>query len=210
MSGFDASQYIKREAARPDAAPDPSQSVAAPPPDATRSLQQSSVEETAEKRRKPVKRARGVAGVATVAALDPGFPFFAELNRMFDYPIPPLFRGQRWRELCEDVRHFVATGRAGEALEKGWEPIELFGAHKRPWDIHRFPALGTASVVSLLRGRPVMHVTPARIEVRNDYGPSNQFYRAHHMTLRGNCDLMWDVFDPKYWPGGGSEPRILK
>lgn len=206
MSGFDPSKFVKREAARPDA----EQSVAAPSPEAERSLQQSAMQKVDE--HQPFKRKRGktVAGVATVAALDPDKPFFRELNRMFEWPIPPVFKGGRWRELCEDVRHFVDSGKAAKALEAGWLPVELFGSHARSWEVNRWPLLGTQSVVSLLRGRAVGYVSGSKIEILNPGTRHAHVYRAHMFSDPQSIALMWDVFDPKLWPNIGTELRWMK
>lgn len=205
VSGFDPSKFVKREAARPDAP----QSVAAPSPEAERSLQQSAMQKVDE--HQPFKRKRGktVAGVATVAALDHDKPFFRELNAMFEQRIPPVFKGGRWRELCEDIRHFVDSGKAAKALDAGWLPIELFGSHARPWEVNRWPVLGTQSVVSLMRGRAVGYVGPAKIELLNPGGKHAHIYRAHMLSDPSRIALMWDVFDPKHWPNIGTELRWM-
>lgn len=206
MSGFDASKFVKREASRPGA----EQSVAAPPPDAERSLLQNAAAETHVEQPFKRKRAKTVAGVATVAALAHDKPFFRELNAMFEWPIPPVFKGGRWRELCEDVRHFVNSGKAAAALEAGWLPIELFGSHARPWEVNRWPLLGTQSVVSLLRGRAVGYVSGSKIEILNPGTRHAHIYRAHMFTDPQSIALMWDVFDPKLWPNIGTELRWMK
>lgn len=206
MSGFDASKFVKREAARPD----PEQSVAAPAPDVQRSLLQTDAAQTPANPPFKRKRAKTVAGVATVAALDHDKPFFRELNRMFEWPIPPVFKGGRWRELCEDVRHFVDSGKAAKALEAGWLPIELFGSHARPWEVNRWPLLGTQSVVSLLRGRAVGYVGGSKIEILNPGTRHAHIYRAHMFSDPQSISLMWDVFDPKLWPNIGTELRWMK
>lgn len=206
MSGFDPSKFVKREAARPVA----EQSVAASPPDAERSLLQAPAAESPVEQPFKRKRSKTVAGVATVATLDHGKPFFRELNRMFEWPIPPVFKGGRWRELCEDVRAFVDSGKAAKALEAGWLPIELFGSHARPWEINRWPLLGTQSVVSLMRGRAVGYVSGSKIEILNPGTRHSHIYRAHMFTDPQSIALMWDVFDPKLWPNIGTELRWMK
>lgn len=209
MSGFDPSKFVKREAARPDA----EQSVAGPAPDAERSLLQNSVAEKPADQPFRRKRGKTVAGVATVAALDPDKPYYRELNAMFESPIPPIFRGGRWRELCEDIRAFVHSGRAAKALELGWELIEIFGAPREPWKRPtgvRYPPLAADSFVFQLRGRSAGIVEAHRIEILNPPGRSQYCYRAHHMSNRFNCDPIWQVFDPKVWPRIGTEDRIMR
>lgn len=205
MSGFDASKFVKREAARPDL----EQSVAAPASDVQRSLLQTDTAQTPANPPFKRKRSRTVAGVATVAALSPDKPFYRELNAMFEQRIPPVFKGGRWRELCEDIRHFVDSGKAGKALDAGWLPIELFGSHARPWEVNRWPVLGTQSVVSLMRGRAVGYVGEAKIELLNPGGKHAHIYRAHMLSDPSRIALMWDVFDPKHWPNIGTELRWM-
>lgn len=205
MSGFDPSKFVKREAARPDL----EQSVAAPASDVQRSLLQNETAEAPVNQPFKRKRARTVAGVATVAALSPDKPYYRELNAMFEQRIPPVFKGGRWRELCEDIRHFVDSGKAAKALADGWLPIELFGSHARPWEVNRWPVLGTQSVVSLMRGRAVGYVGPAKIELLNPGGKHSHIYRAHMLTDPDRIALMWDVFDPKHWPNIGTELRWM-
>lgn len=206
MSGFDASKFVKREASRAD----PSPSVAGTEKEQPRVLLQSAPQKVEEHQPFKRKRAKTVAGVATVAALSPDKPYFRELNAMFEWPIPPVFKGGRWRELCEDIRHFVDSGKAAAALEAGWLPIELFGSHARPWEINRWPLLGTQSVVSLMRGRAVGYVGAAKIEILNPGTRHAHIYRAHMLSDPSSIALMWDVFDPKLWPRIGTELRWMK
>lgn len=209
LSGFDASKFVKREASRPDL----SQSVAGTEQEQTRSLLQSAPDkvETSQPFRR--KRAKTVAGVATVAALNPDKPFFRELNRMFEGPIPPVFAGGRWRMLCEDLRDFVDKGKLTKGLEAGWELVELIGAPRNPWDKRpgsRYPGLSSDSFIFQLRGRSSGVIEPHRIEILNPPGRSQYCYRAHHMANRVGCDPIWDVFDPKHWPNIGTEARTFR
>lgn len=209
MSGFDASKFVKREAARLD----PSQSVAGTEKEQSRSLLQSAPDKVEEHQPFKRKRAKTVAGVATVAALTPDKPFFRELNIMFEGPIPPIFRGGRWRELCEDLRHFVDKGKLQAALDAGWELIELVGAPRNPWDKRqgtRYPGLSADSFIFMLRGRSAGIVEPHRIEILNPPRRSQYCYRAHHMANRFGCDPIWQVFDPKVWPRIGTEDRFIR
>ena len=129
---------------------------------------------------------------------------------MFEQRIPPVFKGGRWRELLEDVRHFVDSGKAQKALDEGWLPIELFGSHARPWEVNRWPVLGTQSVVSQLRGMSVGYINGSKMEILDAGVRRYTIYRAHMLTHPQSVALMWDVFDPKVWPNIGTELRWMK
>jgi hypothetical protein len=122
---------------------------------------------------------------------------------MFEGPIPPIYTPRQWRTLCEGIRKFVDKGHCEKALASGWQPIELFGCYARPWEVYSWP-LATLSLALILHGRSVGHVDGSRIEILNHSGgrrdPSSNLYRAHHMTRRGSCVLMWEALDLRNWP----------
>lgn len=202
MNGFDPSKFVEREAqGEGPAKPDPSPPVAR---NATRTLLQSSPTQPAEN--KQVWRApkKFVAGVAVVAALDPDMLYAKNLNPMFEGPTPPIYTTSPWRRLCEGVAKFVRSGKAQRAIDHGWQPIELFGCYSRPWEVYSWP-LGTVSLAFILDGRSVGHVDGSSIEILNKRGAHQRLYRAHHMTRRGSCSLMWEALDFRHWPDPDEE-----
>src|SRR3546814_521445 len=78
--------------------------------------------------------------LARIAALDRATP-------------PPPMSLQRWHELLADADTFLRQW-GQQALDLGWEPIELFGCS--PGFARR---LDRDDLVMLLRGRPVVAMT---------------------------------------------------
>lgn len=133
----------------------------------------------------------GVAGVAATQDLPLTAPFARELNEMFSYPAPAWLKRGVWKKLCEAVRLFTET-KAETALALGWEPIELYGVHRYPWQ----RTLAVNGVLWTAAGRGIGTVEAHAIEIINKMGAHQRAYRAHLMSQRHRSALMWEAFHP--------------
>ena len=111
--------------------------------------------------------------------------------------VPPT----RWPQVVQDCVTLVRTGKAAEALGKGWTAADLFGCDQRaPW--HRIDRSG---LVLLLGGRPVSGIEPDAIAIRCPAGHALRFYRRAKVP-EPPVAMLWELLPKHRRPHTGPAP----
>ena len=107
---------------------------------------------------------------------------------VLDARCPAHVELDRWRQVVEDGRRFLATwGRQADAL--GWTARDLFGLHRPPENPHpsyrRLSRYDATGLIWLLEGREVIALTEDTAAIRWPSGGSITVYRRNNKPALG-------------------------